>query len=362
MTKTVVIMAGGTGGHVMPGLAIAEEFSQRGYKIAWLGTRDSFEARATTQAAIPFHAISVRGVRGHGVLRKLLAPWQLIRSLLQSMAILRHLKPAVVIGMGGYASGPGGLAAYLLRYPLVIHEQNTVPGMTNRILARWAKSVLESFPESFQLKKKVSYSGNPLRKDILALPEPEQRFSPRTQKLHLLILGGSQGARAVNTVIPDALLQLKQKFPDQEFSLWHQTGQLDYEAVKQAYADRQLTVRVEAFIDDMAAAYAWADFVICRAGATTVAELAAVGLGSILIPFPQAVDDHQTRNAKFLVEAGAGILLPQAELSSDKLVHHLEKFIQQPQQRLHYAQAAYQLAKRDAAQTIVDACLGVCRD
>ena len=348
----IVIMAGGTGGHVFPALAVADVLRARGHTVTWIGTRQGLEARIVPAAGIPMEWIDVGGVRGKGAGVLLKAPFVLSRALLQALAVFRRLKPAVALGMGGFASGPGGIAARLAGCPLVVHEQNAVPGVTNRILSRMSGQVLEGFPGSFR-GRRARYVGNPVRAVIAALPPPEKRFAGRTGPTRLLIIGGSQGARVLNQNVPEAIAQLSSG----SVEVLHQTGVRDAEAVTTLYRDHHVEARVTPFIDDMAAAYAWADLAICRSGALTVAELSAAGLGALLVPFAAAVDDHQTRNARFLVEQGAAVLLPQAAATPTALAETLTGLLQDRGRPLAMARSARALARGDAAELVADVCL-----
>lgn len=346
-------MAGGTGGHVFPALAVAKVLRARGHEITWIGTRSGLEARVVPAAGIPVEWIEVAGLRGKGWRTLLAAPWRVARALSQAWSIFRHLQPAVALGMGGFASGPGGLAARLRGCPLVLHEQNAVPGFTNRVLSHVARQVLEGFPGSFAAARRAECVGNPVRDEILALPAPGRRFAGRDGALRVLIIGGSQGARVLNEALPPALAQLEVPLPE----VWHQTGARDAEAVVRAYRERNISARAAAFIENMAEAYAWADLVVCRAGALTIAELTAAGLGAVLVPFAAAVDDHQTRNAAFLVNAGAAELLPQRNLSARSLATVLQRLLRDRGVLLQMAMRARALAKPAAAQRVAEICL-----
>ena len=349
----VLIMAGGTGGHVMPALAVAHELRAQGHNVRWLGTAKGLEARTVPAAGIELFTLPVAGLRGTGALRYLSAPVGLLRALVQAVGLLRRLRPDAVLGLGGYASGPGGVAAFLLRRPLLIHEQNARPGLTNRLLARLAQRVLAGFPGVRLAGRAAEFTGNPVRGELLDLPPPGERLSTAPR---LLVLGGSQGAQAINAVVPQALELLKQSgvpLPQ----VRHQAGRQHAEGVASDYAARGVPATVDGFIDDMAAAYGAADLAICRAGALTVAELCAVGLGALLIPFPHAADDHQTANARHLAGAGAGVLLPQADLTPLRLAELLGSLLADPVRRLAMAEAARRLARPDAARRVAAACL-----
>ena len=352
--RPVLIMAGGTGGHVFPALAVAAELSARGVAVAWLGTRRGLEARVVPAAGYPLETMRVSGLRGKGVLQLLLAPFMLLVALWQALLIQLRLRPCAVLGMGGFASGPGGVIAWLLRRPLLIHEQNSVAGMTNKCLLPFARTVMEAFPGSLPAKHHPVHTGNPVRAGITQLPAPAERFAARSGALRVLVVGGSLGARALNETLPAAVQQLA---AGDSLQLHHQTGKADEVSVQAAYAAQGVDARVEAFVEDMAAAYAWADVVICRSGALTVAELAVVGVASVLVPYPHATDDHQTGNARFLADAGAAILMPQSSLNADKLAGLLADFLQQRDMLEEMAARARALALPDAARRVAVLCL-----
>lgn len=352
--RVALIMAGGTGGHVFPALAVARVLRDRGFEPIWLGTQRGLEAKLVPQNQIEIEWIAVSGVRGKGAVTLLLAPFQLLRAIAQSLAVMRKRRPAVVLGAGGFVSGPGGLAAWLTRRPLVIHEQNAVAGMTNRMLARLAHRVFEAFPASFGAGVRAEVVGNPVRREIAVLMPPEQRFAQRRGPLHLLVFGGSQGAARLNAAVPAALALLPAA---QRPQVIHQAGERNYQQAVELYAKHGVQAEVRAFIDDMARAYADADLVVCRSGALTVAELAAAGVGSLLVPFAAAVDDHQTRNAQFLVDAHAAVLLPEAELTPQRLAAELGRLLEQGRDYLsRMAQNARARAIVDADVRIADAC------
>ena len=350
----VVVMAGGTGGHIFPALSVAEILRDSGCQVTWLGSRGGMEESLVPRSGFDGDWISIKGFRGKGILSKLAAPFRIIVSVVQAAYILIKRRPTVVLGMGGFASGPGGLAAWLLRRPVVIHEQNAIAGTTNRILSRFARSVFEAFPNSFSAGTDVTVVGNPVRADIIALPMPEHRFNQRTGATRILILGGSQGALILNQYVPNELVALSRTF---DIEVWHQTGKNTIDVARQHYADVPFEVRVDGFIDDMAAAYSWADIVICRAGALTVSELACAGLASVLIPFPYAIDDHQTANAQHLVNAGAARLLPQSEAAAGVLAGILDELVSDRNRLLTMAMAARQLSRPDAAQAVAQRCI-----
>lgn len=351
---TVLVMAGGTGGHVFPALAVAECLRRQGAHVEWLGSRGGMEARLVPGRGFPFHTMAVRGLRGSGVTGWLLAPARLLRAVVAAVRVLRRVRPAVVLGMGGYVSGPGGLAAWLLRRPLVIHEQNAIPGLTNRVLSRLAVAVLEAFPGSFPGAAGALHTGNPVRADIAALPPPAARLATPRNGFRLLVLGGSQGARALNETVPAALAMLA---PRLALDVRHQAGERNLVRARDAYARHGLAVDPVPFIDDMAASYAWADLVLCRAGAMTVAELAAAGCAAVLVPFPHAVDDHQSANAHHLSDAGAAVLLPESELEPARLGALLEELAGARDRLLAMAESARRLAVPDADRRVARCCL-----
>ncbi len=356
--KRVLIMAGGTGGHVFPGLAIAKVMRENQIEVHWLGTEKGLEARVVPEAGIPIHFIAIGGLRGKNWKSLVLAPWRLSLAILQSIKIIRKVQPDVVIGFGGFVAGPGGLASRLLGKRLIIHEQNAKPGLTNKWLAYVAARVLEGFPNTFSLREKVVTIGNPVRNDIINLLPPSERFKDRDGRLHLLVLGGSLGAVALNEVVVRSLAQLPEN--ERPF-VKHQTGEKHYEAAAKAYADAHVDAEVIPFIRDMASAYEWADIVLCRAGASTIAELCVAGIGSILVPYPYAADDHQTENACYLVKNGAAIMVQQAELTETKLLDQLKSLTISKEKRLMMAQAAFKLAKTDAAEQVLKICEEICQ-
>lgn len=358
MNKRILIMAGGTGGHVIPALAVATHLKKHHqFEVAWLGTKQGLEAKLVPANGITLHYLNINGLRGKGVLGWLKLPWTLGCSIIQSIRVIRKYKPHVILGMGGYASGPGGIACFLLRKPLVIHEQNSIAGMTNRYLAKVANKVLQAFPGTFKNSYHPFLTGNPVRVTISELKAPQQRWAERQQPLKLLVLGGSLGAHALNEVIVKTLpLFDKAERPE----VWHQCGEKHLSATQQLYKELAQHAKVEAFIDDMAKAYAWADLVLCRAGALTIAELSAAGVGSILIPFPYAVDDHQTTNANYLVQSGAAILVTQATLTPDRLQQLLKPFIDEPQKCLIMAQAARRQYIDHATRRVAEHCIEAC--
>lgn len=351
-TKHALIMAGGTGGHVFPALAVAQALRAQGHRVTWMGTREGLEAKLIPPTGIPVEWIVMHGLRGKGVLRVLSAPLRVLRATWQALRSIRRLRPDVILGMGGYAAGPGGLAGWLLRCPLVIHEQNAAAGMTNQALALLARRRLQAFPNAIRGAEVV---GNPVRAEFAALPSPEARFADRSGALRLLVLGGSLGAKALNERLPAALAQLS---ATQRPEVWHQGGRT-VEVAQAAYEKAGVPARVDAFIDDVAAAYAWADLVVCRAGAMTVAELAAAGCAALLVPFPYAVDDHQTRNAQYLVQAGAAELIQERDMDVSALSGRLQALLAGREPLQAMAQRARAAAQPDALRCIVDICLEV---
>lgn len=350
----IMIMAGGTGGHVFPALSLAGLLRAHDIEVIWLGTRAGIEARLVPAAGIDVEWIDIGGLRGKGLATLLAAPLRLARALWQALAAVRRYRPRVVVGLGGYVTGPGGLAAVLARRPLVIHEQNAVAGFTNRVLARLATQVLEAFSGSFGSGVKATTVGNPVRAEFFALPAPTVRYASRQGALQVLVVGGSQGAQRLNAVVPEAVATLSGKVA---LRVRHQTGTRTLDTTREAYAARGITADVSAFIDDIAAAYADADVVICRAGALTVSELAAAGVAAILVPFPAAVDDHQTRNARFLVDRDAAVLLPERELTAQRLASELERFAADRALLCRMAERARSLARPNATDELARACL-----
>ncbi|HCL75041.1 undecaprenyldiphospho-muramoylpentapeptide beta-N-acetylglucosaminyltransferase [Stutzerimonas nitrititolerans] len=353
MAANVLIMAGGTGGHVFPALACAHEFQSRGYKVHWLGTPRGIENEVVPAAGLPLHLIEVSGLRGKSVASLLKAPWQLLRSLWQARRVMRQLQPVCVLGLGGYVTGPGGLAARLAGVPLVIHEQNAVAGTANRSLAPFAARVCEAFPGTFAASDKRRTTGNPVRTELF-LETPRDSLADRRPRL--LVLGGSLGAEPLNKLLPDALAQVSSELRPEVF---HQAGKQHADITRERYEAAGVTAQVAPFIKDMASAYAWADLVICRAGALTVCELAAAGLPSFLVPLPHAIDDHQTHNAEYLAKEGAALLLPQATTDAAALAAQLTEVLMQPEKLKAMGATARRLSRPDATRTVVDICLEV---
>jgi UDP-N-acetylglucosamine--N-acetylmuramyl-(pentapeptide) pyrophosphoryl-undecaprenol N-acetylglucosamine transferase len=355
MTATVLMMAGGTGGHVFPALAVAEQLRERGFDIQWLGAEGGIENRLVPAAGFSLHALSVTGVRGGGAMRKLKAPFMLLHAVWQALAVIRSLHPVLAVGFGGFASGPGGLAARLSRVPLVIHEQNAVAGLTNRWLSRMAAAVLQAFPQAFG--DNAQTVGNPVRRDIVALTDPVQRYASHEGPLRVLVVGGSQGALVLNQSLPAALAALQAHQP---LAIRHQCGRGREDEARTAYQQAGLDAQVNAFIDDMAGAYDWADLLVCRAGALTVSEVAAAGVAAIFVPLPSAVDDHQSQNAAWLADENAGWVLPQARMSNDILIEILGAGVSR-QDLASVAQRARAMAVPDSAEQVADMCEEVLR-
>jgi len=351
--KTILVMAGGTGGHVFPGLAVADYLHARGWRVVWMGNPEGMEAKLVPARGYEMAWVRFAALRGKGLLRKLLLPVNLLRAFGQSLGALSRVKPNVVLGMGGYVTFPGGMMAALTGRPLVVHEQNSVAGLANRVLAGVADRILSGFPG---VLRQGEWAGNPVRTEIAALPLPAQRYAGRSGPLDVLVVGGSLGARALNEAMPRALalLQLAER-P----RVTHQSGAKQIDDLRAAYAAAGVEAQLLPFIDDMAARYAAADLVVCRAGALTIAELAAAGVASVLVPFPQAVDDHQTGNARFLSEAGAAILLPQRELTPEKLAALLRELTREKLAAM--AEKARALAKPEATRAVAEVCMEIAR-
>ena len=345
MSKRILIIAGGTGGHVFPALAIAQALQKQEIEVVWLGTKKGMEVPIIKAHGIPVYEISIKGLRGTKISRMLFAPFVLCRALIHSFFIIRRVKPDVVLGMGGYASGPGSLAAWLLRKPLVIHEQNAVLGLTNRILYYFAKIRLSGFPI-----KRFKYVGNPIRPELEYIPEPALRYKNRDGKIRILIVGGSQGSAAFNRVIPKAIACLPKTV---SVTIWHQGGKKYFNDALRGYEAVKIDAKVQPFIENMDEAYEWADLIISRSGASTIAEINTIGLASILIPYPYAVDDHQTANAKFLVENKAAILLPHEQFTAENLAKIIEPLCANRIQLKRMAEAARALRRADATDVIV---------
>lgn len=345
MGARIVVMAGGTGGHVFPALAVANRLREQGWQVSWLGTKNGLESRVVPAHRIDIDWLSVAGVRGKGGLAKIKAVFLLIKACMQAWRILRRRKPDVVLGMGGFVAGPGGLMAKVLGIPLVIHEQNRVPGTTNRLLARLADRVLEAFPGSFDKKIKALWSGNPLRKELTEL----QQKAPRQpdEAIRLLVIGGSQGAQVLNQIVPEAVAAVDR------LKVRHQTGEVMQAQVEKRYRELGVDAEVSAFIEDMADVYRWADIAVCRAGAMTVSELAAAGIPAVFIPLPHAIDDHQNANAHYLADVGAALILPQKDLSPETLADRIAKVIERLPEMGGNAKSC---AKLDATEAVALYC------
>ncbi len=350
MKPVMLIMAGGTGGHVFPALAVADVLRQRNIDIAWLGSDQGIENRLVPAAGYTLHTVAVHGVRGGGFGRRLLAPFMLIGSVLAAWRVVRQLRPVLAIGFGGYASGPGAIAARLAGVPLVIHEQNARPGLTNRVLAPLARQVLQAFPGAFS--GNAVTTGNPVRAVVSELPPPAERYANRQGALRILITGGSQGALALNRQLPAALAEA---LSEVAFEVRHQTGRGRVAEAEQAWQGLNAKVEMSEFIDDMAAAFGWADLVICRSGASTVSEIAAAGVAAVFIPLPTAVDDHQTHNARWLADQEAALLLPQSSLSADGLRARLAS-LRDRTALLQIAERARACAMPRSAYIVADIC------
>jgi UDP-N-acetylglucosamine--N-acetylmuramyl-(pentapeptide) pyrophosphoryl-undecaprenol N-acetylglucosamine transferase len=347
--KSILIMAGGTGGHVFPGLALAHYFRKQGICVHWLGTYQGIEAKIVPPAGFPIHFITISGLRGKGIIDLFWMPWRLVRAVFQAQKIIHKLDPDVVLGMGGFVSGPGGIASWLLRKKLVIHEQNAKPGLTNRWLAKIAVRVLEGFPDTFLKRESVVTTGNPIRQEIALLPPPVMRMAARGPVPRLLVLGGSLGAKALNELLPRVLAKMPLSIRPE---VYHQTGEKHLNETMKAYAKANIPARIVPFIVEMDKAYSWADFVLCRAGALTIAELCAAGVGAILVPFPHAVDDHQTANANYMVKHDAALLVQQSVLSDDLLEKIIRDLCHCVEKRRQMAEAAYHLRRMDAVEKV----------
>jgi len=349
MTKpSILIMAGGTGGHIFPGLAVAQYLRNCGWNVSWLGNQNGMEYRLVKASNFPFESVQFGGLRGKGIKAKLMLPINLWRAGIQSWKIMQRLKPSVVLGMGGYITFPGGLVGRIMKHPLVLHESNSVAGSANRALAKIASCTLTGFPQTIENAKWV---GNPIRAEFDSLPMPAQRYDERQGNLQILVVGGSLGAVALNENIPAALALIPKEARPRVI---HQAGEKHLAALQKNYADLGLEADIRAFIDDMPAVYAQADLVICRSGAMTVSEIASCGVASCLIPFPYAIDDHQTENAKFLANADAAILLPQSELNPCDLASMIQNFTRKDLKEM--AMRAHALAKPHATQRVAEVC------
>jgi UDP-N-acetylglucosamine--N-acetylmuramyl-(pentapeptide) pyrophosphoryl-undecaprenol N-acetylglucosamine transferase len=349
--KTILIMAGGTGGHIFPGLAVADYLKAQGWRVVWLGAPSSMEAELVPKHGYAMGLVDFSGLRGKGWLSKVTMPIRLLFAMWQCLFVFLQYRPAVVLGMGGYITVPGGLVAVLLRRPLVIHEQNAVAGMSNKLLARYSKKVMSGFPH---VLPNSEWCGNPVRAAIASLPEPGQRYGKREGALNVLVVGGSLGAKVINERVPKALALLA---PEERPHVLHQSGKNHYKATRAAYEEAGVEGMVAPFVDDMAFYYDQADLVVCRAGALTISELSAAGLASILVPFPHAVDDHQTVNARFLCDRGAAVLLPQKEMTPERLADLLRNMTRERARQM--AQAARAAAQPNAAERVAQVCAEV---
>lgn len=351
MAVRVIIMAGGTGGHVFPALAVAEYLRSAGHKVSWLGTKKGIEARVIPEAGIEIDWLSVSGLRGKELLSLLMAPFMLLKACYQASSIIRQRQPDVVLGLGGFASGPGGLMSWLHGKPLVIHEQNRVPGTTNRLLKRISKRVLEAFPKSFDEKAKAIFTGNPVRKDLLEGP-----VSERKKNKNILVVGGSLGSSVLNEVVPEALRKLQQEL---SLQVIHQAGKATIEVAEEKYKAAGVKADIRVFIEDMKQAYQWADIVICRAGAMTVSEIMIMGLPAIFVPLPHAIDDHQSKNAAYLADEGAAILMPQSTFNPEALSEILKELLANEKKLFEMSSKAVSLAKPEATELVANVCLEV---
>lgn len=352
--KRVLVMAGGTGGHVFPALAVAKAFQEKGAEIKWLGTQAGIEAKVVPDNNIDIVYLDVAGVRGQGIKRLVLAPLKITAAIVKVLQVIRDFKPDLVLGMGGFVTGPGGVGAWLSRTPLCIHEQNAVAGFTNKVLARFATRVFQAFPNTFsELGNKVMTTGNPVRKEIADIEPPHTRFLHRQGPIRVLVLGGSQGAVALNNVVPEAFAAMANK---DQFTIRHQAGGKNQKVATEKYQEMGVNAEVFPFIENMHEAYSWADVVICRSGALTVAELAAAGVGALLVPYPFAVDDHQTKNGEYLANSGAAILMQQQELTAESLKKVILEKLSEREDLLRMAQAARKLALVNATEDVVAGC------
>jgi UDP-N-acetylglucosamine--N-acetylmuramyl-(pentapeptide) pyrophosphoryl-undecaprenol N-acetylglucosamine transferase len=350
-----MIMAGGTGGHVFPGLAVAQALRAHDRSVVWLGTQRGIEARVVPPQGIEIEWITIAGVRGRGLAAYLTAPFRIVGAITQALGALKRRKPSAVLGMGGFVAGPGGVAAWLARKPLILHEQNSIAGTTNRLLAPLAAKVFASFPDSFPAWARAEVVGNPVRASIAPSDAPRERLEARrAERRRLFVIGGSQGARALNRALPAALAALP---PGERPAVWHQAGRLEVEQTRVAYASAGVEARVDAFVDDVSAAFRWADLVVARAGASTLAELAIVGVGAILVPLPTAIDDHQTINARHYTAGGAGIAIAERDLTPESLAQVLAGCLHDVGRLIAMAEAARREALPDAAERIARVCV-----
>ncbi len=348
MGKRIIIMAGGTGGHVFPALAVAKYLTAQGWQVSWLGTAKGLENRVIPEQGIEMDCLSVAGFRGKGVISKVTAVFKLAKACFEALRIFQKRKPDVVLGVGGFVAAPGGLMSSFLKLPLLIHEQNRVPGTTNRMLMKRANKVMEAFPDSFESSVQAVFTGNPLRAEFKKLKDKQVKDKQEGEPINILVVGGSQGAQILNQIVPEALAGLS------KIRVKHQTGQVMQKEVKEKYEQLSMDAEVLAFIEDMVAVYEWADLVICRAGAMTVSEVAAAGLPAVFVPLPHAIDDHQTANARYLSDAGAAVLLPQKDLNKDSLLDAVNTCTRQLERM---SRAAKSMARPDATETVAGYCI-----
>lgn len=357
--KIALIAAGGTGGHIFPALEVAKRLRSEGFTVHWVGTKNGLEAEIIPKNSIPISYLTIGGIRGKGIKDKIIAPFKLLVSLSQALLCILKVKPRVILGMGGYVSGPVGMAAFILRKKLVIHEQNSIVGTTNKVLARFADKVLYAFPDTFNdgPPSKYVFTGNPVRQQFNDLLSPNKRFARRTNPLKILVLGGSRGAQAINDCMVETLAKWQASTNSVLPQVWHQTGAKLFAQTESIYKKYNISrVKLEPFIDNMPAAYAWADLVIARSGALTIAELMAAGVGSILIPFPHAIDDHQTTNAKHLEQNQAAVIIKQNELTPTRLLSVIKGFVTNRESLINMANNAYCLNNDAAAEKVVSFC------
>jgi UDP-N-acetylglucosamine--N-acetylmuramyl-(pentapeptide) pyrophosphoryl-undecaprenol N-acetylglucosamine transferase len=347
-----MIMAGGTGGHIFPALAVAEHLRAKGWGVVWVGVRGGMEERLIPPRGYAMSWVRFSGVRGKGLIATALLPLNLLIAFWQTARTIFAYRPDVVLGMGGYVSFPGAMMASFFSRPLAIHEQNSVAGLANRVLARLADRVLTTFPNAFGEATAVIWTGNPVREEIVAMAPPENRYAARAGQLRVLVVGGSQGAQVLNAVVPEALALMA---PAARPRVLHQAGGVHHQAVRTRYQELGIAAEVAPFIDDMAGRYADTDLIVCRAGATTVAEIAAAGIASVLVPYPYSVDDHQTINARFLADRGAALLIPQAELNAQRLADVFSTCTRE--RLLAMAQAARSAGKPEAARSVAKVCV-----
>lgn len=352
--RSVMIMAGGTGGHIYPALAVADYLKERGTDILWLGTKKGMESKIVPEHGYPLFYLEISGVRGKGLIKKLIAPFIIFKAVFQSLSIMKKQKPAAVLGMGGFASGPGGIAAYILGIPLCIHEQNSVAGLTNKLLKPFAHLVMQAFPNSFDASKKVITTGNPVRKEIIEIETKE--LEKNKAAINILIIGGSLGAKKLNNIVPKTLIKLDKKM---DFNVRHQCGEKHQDETVKLYKELKLEASVEPFIKDMALAYQWADLIICRAGAMTIAEISIVGIPAVLIPYPYAVDDHQSANARYLSEQNLAILIQESEMTETSLLQAIEELSKSSEYLNELTVKIRKMGKPKATQMVAEKCLEV---